>query len=286
MTASGNSSIALTAFIILTSVYIIVEFYDRYNNTSSYNKNNMFLYGYLLAVVLLEFGMNLIVSDNICNEIQLRSAIIATILSWGIIFVPFVSLLTVMPGWLAPFANTFGQGVAYLYGVGDVLDELFAKPTSGGNTEEATTAELNKALMRIASDRTILANEVTPENFDMFVKTMASAFASGHDTTKFKKIVGLKYAVAKFVWYILLGILATSMSYNYLLITACNTSASAARRKTFEIDLKNEQDKENRSSKNKGKKSSKNDNTFMESVGNFFSNNKDDVGKRYNKITN
>ena len=229
MSASGNSSIALTAFVILTCIYVIVEFFDRYYTAAQYNKNNMFLYVYLITVVLLECVMNIFVSHNICNEIQPGSAIIATILSWGIIFVPFVGLLTVMPGWLAPFANTFGHGFAYLYGVNDVLDKLFVKQSPGNRTDN-----LNKALAHITSDRTILTNEVTPENFKTFIDTMSHLFIptnpNDSDIKEFKKIVGLKYAVAKFVWYILLGILSTSMSYNYLLKTNCNISESTARR--------------------------------------------------------
>jgi len=183
--------------------------------------------------------MNVIISDSICTEPQPVTALFASILSWGLIFLPFVLLIIKNPGWLTPFANTFGHIVALFHGLTATLDKIFIHDESVKGTDD-----FKKAISRITSDRIILVNEVTPENFDNFVKTMSASFNIADNKIEFKKLVGLKYAVAKFVWYILIGILSTSMSYNYLLKSSCNINKSSEKRnkiKKYDDDLKAEQ---------------------------------------------
>jgi hypothetical protein len=238
MSQSTNSSLALTVFVILTVIYIAVD----YNALGSFSKKNL-LIGYLGVVVVLEYGLNIVISESICKEAQPLSAFIATILSWVMIFIPIVyAVVYVMPGWLAPFANTFGHGVALLLKLDDVLDSLLIEPKDSGNSQEFKTT-----MARINSNRLILINEVTPDNFESFKTSMDAIFNHDSRDEKLKQlehIVNVKYATAKFIWFILTGILASSMSYSYLLKTACNNSSSTAmkNRENHNRALKNEQE--------------------------------------------
>ena len=44
-------------------------------------------------------------------------------------------------------------------------------------------------------------------------------------------LVQLKYAVAEYVWYMLAGLLVTSVSYNYVVNAACGINASEMKKR-------------------------------------------------------
>ena len=241
MSQSSNSSLALTVFVVITLIYIVVDVYIDNNPTGTFSKN-ILLMGYVILVVVVEYGLNFVISESICKEVQPMSAFISAILSWGLIFIPLVYVLVyVMPGWLAPFANTFGHGIALILGLDDVLDKLLTDPEYSDKSLGFKTT-----MARINSNRLILINEVTPDNFVTFKDSMNSIFNSDNLTenlNNFKYIVDVKYATAKFIWFILIGILSTSISYNYLLKSSCVISSSTARknREKYNKQLNDEQ---------------------------------------------
>ena len=48
---------------------------------------------------------------------------------------------------------------------------------------------------------------------------------------KLYSLVQLKYAVAEYVWYILAGLLVTSVSYNYVINAACGINAAEMKKR-------------------------------------------------------
>ena len=235
MAQSFNSTLALTVFVVITLIYISVGLYIEYNPNGAFSKN-ILLMGYLIVVVVVEYGMNFIISESICKEAQPMSAFISAILSWVLIFIPMVcALVYVTPGWLAPFANTFGHA----FTDNDILDKLFK--------EQGISGEISTLAARINTNRHILINEVTPENFDSFKTAMSSLFnptERENNLEKLKKNISLKYSISKFIWFILIGILTTSISYNYLLKSSCVVSSSTARknREKYNKQLNDEQE--------------------------------------------
>lgn len=214
MTGASTSSMALVVFVALTVIYMIIYFRSR--NTS----RSWLHWGYVVTVILIEYVMNIIISSSICGDYQLVTALFATMLSWGLIFWSFVYLLIENPGWLAPFANTFGNFIIRNTDFDNTLDAIF-----GDQSSAITDKSVKNMIARVNSDKFILVNELTPKNFETFITSMGNTFPKLNEDntkTKLKDMIILKYAVANFVWYILLGILATSMSYNYLLKTSCN----------------------------------------------------------------
>ena len=66
-----------------------------------------------------------------------------------------------MPGWKAPFSNTLGYLIVWLSGV----NNSFYKILKQDNNE-------NKLLQMVYKDPSIMINEITPENFDLFIARM------------------------------------------------------------------------------------------------------------------
>ena len=239
----SNPSNALTVFIAITVAYIIFEHYLKYYTETDMN-DNIYLFGYLATIFVVEFGINLSITKSVCREYQGAAAFSATILPWILIFGSFVLLLSIMPGWLAPFSNTFGYSAALMYGLNGTLNKIFLSTKNETITKHDPLFE---AISHIYSDRSLLINELTPENFVNFWKNMKGTFKEnvvGNSKLykELKSMVGLKYSVAKLIWYILIGVLVTSISYNSLLDTTCIVRASTVKdRDEYELKLAAEQ---------------------------------------------
>ena len=208
-----------------------------------------YFYAYLAIVLIAEYSINASITKNICGEYQGLTAFISTLLPWGIIFGTFVMLLSLMPGWLSPFSNTFGYSAALMGGLNETLKKILIETKA--DTIDKSDIPLHEAISHIYSDKSLLINEVTPENFDIFWDNMKRTFKANAltDDGVLKKellsFIGLKDSVAKLIWYILVGVLVTSISYNSLIDSTCVVGSSSAklRNEQFDLELATEQDK-------------------------------------------
>ena len=234
-----NPTGGMVYFFIVTTIYTILQ----YNNNSSYTKNadnttsRMYFGIYVLMVILGEFFVNLSLTAGTCGTPQYSTALITTILPWGFMFGTLVLLLSMFPGWLSPFSNTFGYGFAIMAGLNDTMNSILEPNPNEDKTGETKDEKyMNEALAHIYSDKSMLINEVTPSNFTYFWDNMKGIFqesAKNNSTLKNKlySLVQLKYSVAEYVWYMLAGLLVTSVSYNYIVNTACTMDASEMKKR-------------------------------------------------------
>jgi len=131
MTTTANSSTSL--FVLLTAIYAFVKYST--SNTLQSVENNMYFYIYLLSVLLVEYFVNLNLTTSICGSSQWTTALFVTILPWGIIFGILTLLLTMFPGWLSPFSNTFGYAIALMAGLNDTFADIIEPNPKGYKTQ-------------------------------------------------------------------------------------------------------------------------------------------------------
>lgn len=215
-------------FVTLTTIYAFFKY--NTSNTLQSVETNMYFYIYLLTVLLVEYFVNLNLTTSICGSSQWTTALFVTILPWGIIFGILTLLLTMFPGWLSPFSNTFGYAVALMAGLNDIFADII-EPNPKGVKLKPDESILQQALAHIYSDKSLLINEITVDNFDYFWDSMKGVFkqsAYENDTLKnnLYSMVVLKNTVSMYIWYILTGILITSISYNYIINSGCKASAA------------------------------------------------------------
>jgi hypothetical protein len=145
-------------------------------------------------------------------------------------------MLTIFPGWLSPFSNTFGYGITHLFGISDVMISIFKPKLSKADMKKENMSAMAEALDHIYSDKSLLINEITPENFNVFWEDMSPLFKDGIKNNEDMKaklfsFVRLKDIVAEYVWYLLSGILVTSVGYNYLVNNGCSQNAKDMKKK-------------------------------------------------------
>ena len=104
-----------------------------------------------------------------------------------------------------------------------------------------------EALQHIYSDKSLLLNEITLDNFDNFwtnmkdlIKPAVISSDTGNLKGQLKKMVFLKDTVAEYVWFMLTGSLVTSVGYNYVVNSGCEKSVQQMKKLEKQYEEKNE----------------------------------------------
>lgn len=228
-------------FMIITSVYMGILYFmgSRKNKTAEAiqnmtTQNRIFGGVYILLLIIGEYFINLNLTNTICGTNQWSTALLVTILPWVVIFGVLNLILLILPGWLSPFSNTFGYGIAKLAGLKGLTDKIFKSQMNLGKIkDENNEGGIQKALAQIYTNQSLLINEITPDNFDKFWSEMTPLFNKGAGEYKedLRDIVRLKDIVAQFIWYMLTGGLVTSVGYNYIVNSACSLSSEEMKKR-------------------------------------------------------
>lgn len=239
MSDTPNPSNSVLWFFILTVIYAFVE-YSSSKNMSSQSNTRLNFGIYILLVFIGEFFINLGLTTSMCGTTQWTTAMLVTVFPWGFIFGILILLLNLFPEWLSPFSNTFGYGIAIMAGLNTTLADIL-EPNPKQLKTENYDESMHQALAHIYSDKSLLVNEITLTNFEYFWDNMKGVFQKGvHENNDLKNelysYIVLKNTVASSIWYILTGILITSISYNYIINTSCSVSASDMQKRHAEYE--------------------------------------------------
>ena len=193
---------------------------------------------YFILVLVSQFILNIYLAKQICNSpSNVGTAAVATIIPWILIFGLLNLLLTMFPGWLAAFSNTIGYAIASIAGVSSLFTEQLLNVGTPPNRDAL------KVIQNILSDPSTIINTLNDENVLSFwnksvdVKLFKNELKPVQDVnannsplfSELKKYIMLKNLVSYFIWYLLTGILITSISYNYMLTVPCVQTPKQAR---------------------------------------------------------
>jgi hypothetical protein len=254
-TSAPNPSAAMLFFFAITAVYCI---FSIFMGGSDKHTKLILKSCYILFVITGEFFINLNLSNSICGINQWGSTFYITIIPWILIFGVLHVALIMFPGWMAPFANTFGYAVVKLMGLPELMKDIVAETAKG---------EAARAILSIKSDDSLLVNQFAPESLTDKVdkngnltgtkwrKVFETAWSNLQSANILKsfpdvaenmnkqnqlyKFVEMKYTIAELIWNLLAGFLVTSISYNYIVNIGCQKSA--ARMKQLRDDYEEKQ---------------------------------------------
>ena len=235
-TAPPDPSTSIFAFFIITLIFTIIKYSIP---DTMLTLINIIYIGTLLAV---QITINSSLAKTICNNPQSTSSgVVATIFPMLFIFGLLQLLLTIFPGWLEPFSNTFGYAIAKIGGAESVVRDVLKKET---------TPEISKAVNNIYNDPSIFLNQFNyndEEDFKTKWNKSKDLFLPQTDVgtpkyNDFRNMVKLKDLVSQFVWYMLAGILVTSRSYNYIINQPCALSPDVAEKIAADYAKNNKSD--------------------------------------------
>jgi len=238
--ASPDPAAAMLFFFIVTSIYCLIGIFRGGGSPQS---KIILQICYILFIITGEYFINLNLSNAMCGVNQWRAVLYITVVPWLLIFGVLHVFLTIFPGWLSPFSNTFGYLVARLMGLPDLMKDIVA-PVAEGETQ--------RAILSVTTDDSLLINQFTTETAIEEIdkttgqrKKMRPIFDSAWDKLQKAKIINtfsvkenetyrsklynfieMKYTISEYVWNMLSGLLVTSVSYNYILSTGCEKSVT------------------------------------------------------------
>ena len=245
--ASPSPNMSIITFLIFTIIYFIAKFFAPVPTAKTFLPANFVIFIiYILAIIFSSYLMNLGLTTTLCGTPQVKTTIIVTFLPWLIIFGLLHLALLNFPGWLIPFSNTFGYGIAKLAGLSTKFRAVVKDPSDTQNKK------LSHALQSIYNDQSLLINEIpnAGEGFDVWWKESSELIKSGADTSSkeaLRSLIKLKNLVAEFMWFSLTGLLTVSASYNYIIKSSCEHSVAEmeAQHKDYEADVETTNAKNN-----------------------------------------
>jgi hypothetical protein len=221
-------------FILVTMCFL---FFTLFSINSSKNieainsakNNNIINFVYILFIIIGSYFLNIHNSRIICDQsIEWNYILLVTMLPWIIIFILLFFILKLFPGWITPFSNTIGYIFISILGVEQTLKELITK-TDGLDQDKN---ELIKAINTINNNKSKFINQIDIDlsNFENFIEELNKANIIGQvdandpNIMKLYKLITIKHVIGTLVWYILAGILISSISYNYIIGISCEKS--------------------------------------------------------------
>ena len=248
---------SMTYFTFVTALAFVLKFYMA----KSYSSRNQSIFSlvitvvYLAIILFIQLYVNYQNAKDKCGGTpQLVASINYTVIPNLFIFGALILILMLMTGWKAPFSNTIGYLVVWIDGV----NNSFFKVLKQDNTQ-------NKLLQMVYKDPSIMINEITPENFDLFIARMngknggvealpvakaepvvtpsAPPMKGGRRKQKggnspsilssnyrehlpgLYNFVVIKDMISEFIWYALVGNLVINTSNSYIQSIKCNRSA-------------------------------------------------------------
>lgn len=219
-----NSTGAMTFYFIFTSIYYMLNYYlinkDKYRSRSDSSaiagksyRNTMLFGAYIIIVIIGQFFINLNLTTQMCHKAQGSQTLMVTLIPWMVIFGIFNLLLSFFPGWLKPFSNTFGYFVANWFDLKDSFMDALVKK--------------NDKFAKIYEDPQLMINEL-PSDLENFINVVSELQIFQKDNDKLNNLYNfilIKYSVSEYIWYMLLGLLITTISYNYVINMTCSDSA-------------------------------------------------------------
>ena len=95
------------------------------------------------------------------------------------------------------------------------------------------SSSTNKLLKMDYEDPSIMINQITPSNINLFFNKMSAPANSILNKVTFKEnypkiydLVVIKDAIAEYIWYLLTGALVISNSYSYVMSVTCKRKAA------------------------------------------------------------
>jgi hypothetical protein len=225
----------LIYFILVTTCFLFFTVFtinksDTIEDVNNSKDNNVINFIYILFIIIGSYFLNVHNSRIICDQsIEWNYILMVTMVPWLVIFILLYFILKIFPGWVSPFSNTIGYVFVSMLGVSNILDNIMNSTT---DTTISKNTELVKAINNINNNKSKFINQIDIElsNFESFIRGLNNAQlfttsdTNNKDIKSLYKLLTIKHVIGKIIWYILAGILISSISYNYIIGISCEKS--------------------------------------------------------------
>lgn len=210
---------------------------------------------YLLAIIISQCALNFSYMSSKCGGNLGKNAGIAfllTVIPWILIFGIMIAVLLMYPAFKGVFSDVVGYYVVYWS-----ANELFSKILIDSNVRDAmqqqgqeTSAEMEtvaKLIMKMVGNKSVLINELNPDNFLSIWNTLKPLMLPEAEQYKqdLLNVVMLKENIGEGLWYLYTGILISSIVYYNLSVVGCAKDADTLKKEQDNYVKKQEQIEKN-----------------------------------------
>lgn len=204
-------TVCLAAFFWITFIVFLLKLFS---GTSSLAIDAIFVV-ICIGVMLLMFAS---IMKERCGTAPLGAVLKAVLPPWIFMLGGIVVLVHMLPGWIQPFSNTFG----YMLCLVPALQSQ-AKLVAILNQESNTLSKL------IVEDPNLMLNQFASANFQKTIFKMQEGglVTRTNDAAieDFRKLIHMKDSLAEFLWFMMVGCVTITTSYNLMMNTVCQKSS-------------------------------------------------------------
>ena len=240
------SQISLVLFIIITIIYFavpsigkpqltLIDILTDESKATYYIKNIKSLAFYLGVVVVIQLILNGWYLSTKCDgaiDKNIYAAFIFTFIPWVLIFGVMLAVLIIFPGFKSAFSDVLGyyavagsaNDIFSSIFIGTDINDMIDKTNDVTKKNELTHAA--EAIMKICGNKSILINQMNPDNFTTIWQTLkplmnVGVYENVEIQTKLLDLVVLKDNIGEAFWYIYTAILISSIVYYNLATRGC-----------------------------------------------------------------
>jgi hypothetical protein len=237
---------SLIFFIIVTIIYFVfpsigkphlklVDLTEEGVSPDFYNRNIKSLAFYFGLVVVSQLCLNVGYLMSKCGgslDKNIGAAALFTFIPWILIFGVMLAVLIIFPNFKSAFSNVIGYyvvsgGANDIFGsilLGTDLNEMIE--TTNDETEKNKLTKAAEAIIKICGNKSILINEMNPNNFLQMWETLKPLMITGsYNNMEIKQqlldLVILKDNIGEAFWYLYTSILISSIVYYNLATRGC-----------------------------------------------------------------
>jgi hypothetical protein len=230
---TNSVSTIITMFLIITTVYFLFKGYGMSGGSPEDSTNGAaYTLGYLIVIVLVQLAFNFSNAQAVCNGSaqNLFSVLMYTFIPNFLVLGSVIALTSAFPGWLSPFANTFGYLFISCLGLSRKFNALVADKG-------------NALLTKICADHSLVINEMTPDNYTDFMKSLANGktsildadYSTKAEYNELYKLVVIKDLIAEYIWYVMAGFLTISISSHSIANIQCEYSTEEMKKTVMDL---------------------------------------------------
>ena len=236
----------IVLFIIITIIYFavpsigkpqltLIDILTDESKATYYIKNIKSLAFYLGVVVVIQLILNGWYLSTKCDgaiDKNIYAAFIFTFIPWVLIFGVMLAVLIIFPGFKSAFSDVLGyyavagsaNDIFSSIFIGTDINDMIDKTNDVTKKNELTHAA--EAIMKICGNKSILINQMNPDNFTTIWQTLkplmnVGVYENVEIQTKLLDLVVLKDNIGEAFWYIYTAILISSIVYYNLATRGC-----------------------------------------------------------------
>ena len=232
---TNSVSLIITTFLAFTTLYFLLKGHGMTtleDGKISGGSTAAYTLGYIIFIVLVQVAFNFTNAQAVCNGSaqNLFSVLRYTFIPNFLVLGSVIALTSAFPGWLSPFSNTFGYLFISCLGLSRKFNSLLANKG-------------NELLTKICADHSLVINEMTPNNYEDFMKSLSdnktSILSKDYSTkpgyNELYKLVVIKDLIAEYIWYVMAGFLTISISSHSISNIQCEFSPAEMKKTVTDL---------------------------------------------------